>query len=143
MSRDANFETATAVQEKLLEAIRVGQEATLTAVRDAAEAFTTAVPKMPEWVEAMTTAMPKMPEWAGGLTSNLPDVAVLPSFETLIGFTETLWENQREFNLKFYDAIAPFGRSAFGAAKDTAKAANTATPHKKPTAEQAKAAPKV
>lgn len=135
MSPTASTDTASAVQEKVLDAIKVGQEATLTAVREAADAFTTALPKMPEWAEAFTTAMPKMPEWAEAYTPKLPNVSVLPSFEALIGFTEKMWESQREFNLKLYEAIAPIGRSAFGAAKDTAKAAKPAADNVKAAAE--------
>nr|MDQ6948121.1 hypothetical protein [Actinomycetota bacterium] len=130
MARDTGYENANAVQEKVLDAIRVGQEATLTAVRETAEAFTTALPKMPEWAEAFTNAMPKLPEWAEAYTPKLPDLSVLPSFESLIGFTEKVWESQREFNLKLYEAIAPIGKSAFGAAKDTAKVAKSAEPTK-------------
>jgi hypothetical protein len=121
-----NQDTITAVQEKVLDAIKQGQEATLTTVREVAEAFTTTLPKVPEWTEAFSTALPKMPEWAEAYTPRVPEFPVLPSFEAIIGFTEKVWEAQRDFNMKLYEAIAPIGRSAFGAAKDTAKAAKPA-----------------
>jgi hypothetical protein len=126
MARDTSYASVTEVQEKVLDAIKQGQEATLTAVKEVADAFTTALPKMPEWAEAFTTALPKLPDWAEVYTPKLPDMPVVPSFEALIGFTEKVWEGQREFNLKLYEAIAPIGRSAFGAAKDTAKVAKPA-----------------
>jgi hypothetical protein len=131
-----NYDTLTAVQDKVLEAIRVGQEATLTAVRETAEAFTTAVPRVPEWAEAFTSALPKPPEWAEAYVPKVPDFSVLPSFQTVIGFTEKVWEAQRQFNLKLYEAIAPIGTSTFAAAKETVKATTKPVPDQaKPAAE--------
>src|SRR5580704_14779911 len=92
MTKDAG--TATAVQEKVLDAIRQGQEATLTAVREVADAFTSALPKLPEWAESFTTSLPKMPEWAEAYTAKMPEMPTFPSFETLIGFSEKVWEGQ-------------------------------------------------
>jgi hypothetical protein len=126
MPNEASAVQDTAMQDKVFDAIKQGQEATLSAVREAAEAFTTALPKVPEWVEAFTSSMPKMPEWAEAYAPKLPDLPALPTFESIIGFSEKVWESQREFNMKLYDAIAPIGRSAFVAAKDTAKAAKPA-----------------
>lgn len=113
MARSSTQDTATLIQEKfheaqekLLDAVKVGQDATLAAVRHAADAFT-----------------PKPSD-----TSVFPNF-VLPNFETLIDFTEKLWENQREFNMSIYEAVAPIGRSTFGAAKDAAETAKATAEH--------------
>ena len=104
--------TATEATDKMLEAIKVGHEATLSVMSDLTEAY----------------------------ASKLPDYwSTMPNFETLIDFSQELWERQREFNKNMYEAIAPIGRSAFGAAKDTAKAAKSATDHAKPAAEHTRA----
>ena len=115
MARNTSYENAATLvqekiqeaQEKVLEAIRVGQEVTVSAVRDVAESYT-----------------PK-----------LPDLSVLPSFETVIDFMEKMWESQRDFNKGLYEAIAPIGRSTFGAAKDAAESAKSAADHAKPAPE--------
>jgi hypothetical protein len=122
-STSNTYDAVTEVQDKVLDAIKQGQDATLTAVREMAEAFTSALPKVPEWTEAFATALPKLPEWAEAYTPKVPDMPVLPTLEALIGFTEKVWENQREFNMKLYEVMAPIGKSAFGAAKDSARAA--------------------
>jgi enoyl-CoA hydratase/carnithine racemase len=148
MSRDTSYDSAIAVQEKVLDAIKVGQEATLTAVREVADAYSSSLPKLPEWAEAFSAAMPKLPEWAGAYKPEMPAFPSLPSLATLIEFTEKVWEGQRDFNLKLYDAIAPIGRSAFEAAKDTAKkvdkaatdSAKVATSNAKAAADNTKAA---
>jgi hypothetical protein len=115
--RDSRNDTLSAVQEKILEAIRVGQEATLTAVRETT---------VPEWAEAFTSAMPRLPEWAEAYVPKFPDFSVIPSYETLIGFTEKVWDAQRQFNQNLYEALTPIGASTFAAAKETAKAAKPA-----------------
>ena len=112
MAKDTSS-IATEVADKMLEAIKVGHEATLSAVSEATQAY----------------------------ASKLPDYwSVMPDFETLIDFSQELWERQREFNKNLYEALAPIGRTAFGAAKDTAKAAKTAADHAKPAAEHTRAA---
>ena len=125
-TKDQSYDTLNAVQEKVLEAIRVGQEATLTAVRETTEAYTSAIPKVPEWAEAFTSAMPRLPEWAEAYVPRFPDFSVVPNYESLIGFSEKVWDAQREFNHRLYDALTPIGSSTFAAAKETAKAAKPA-----------------
>ena len=124
--RDSRNDTLSVVQEKVLEAIRVGQEATLTAVRETTEAYTSAIPKVPEWAGAFTASLPRLPEWAEAYVPKFPDFSVVPSYETLIGFTEKVWDAQREFNQRLYEALTPIGASTFAAAKETAKAAKPA-----------------
>jgi hypothetical protein len=116
------------VQEKLLEAVKVGQEASLNAVKEWVDAFSSIMPKLPEWTEAFTSIIPKTQEWSGSTSSQrVPDLFQLPSVDNLIGFTEQLWQRQREFNMNLYETIAPLGQSVFGAAKSSAaKAANAA-----------------
>jgi hypothetical protein len=135
---------AIAVREKVLDATKQGQDATLSAVREATEAYTSALPKVPEWVEAFTSALPKMPDWAEAWAPKLPDLP-FPSFEGMIAFTQKVWESQRDFNMKLYEALTPIAASTFDAAKETAKVAKpptdaAKTEHAKAAAEHAKAA---
>jgi hypothetical protein len=124
--RDSRYDTLSVVQEKVLEAIRAGQEATLNAVRETTEAYTSAIPKVPEWAEAFTSAMPRLPEWAEAYVPRFPDFSAVPSYERLIGFGEQVWDVQRQFNQDLYEALTPIGSSTFAAAKETVKAAKPA-----------------
>ncbi|HEX3425493.1 MAG TPA: hypothetical protein VHT30_05130 [Acidimicrobiales bacterium] len=103
------------VEEKVLDAIKQGQDAALSAVRDAADAVASALPKVPEWVGSVTSSLPRLPEWA--------DLGITPSIENLMAFSEKIWDSQRRFNQQLFEAVEPIGSQALAAARETAKAA--------------------
>ncbi len=122
MARDTASESAAAAQDKLLEAVQAGRAATLTAVHEWAGLWTALVPRIADWSGRFASLVPKTPEWAQPFTAEVPDVpdlAIAPALARLIGFSEHIWEGQREFNKSLYEAVAPVGRSIFGAAKAT------------------------
>jgi hypothetical protein len=83
------LETATEVQDQVLDAIKTGQDALLAAVTVVAENTTPLTDKLP----------------AAPFANQLPDgVAVV---NTAFGFAEKLLANQKEFTTKLIEAYSP------------------------------------
>ncbi|MGH9155806.1 MAG: hypothetical protein ACRD1K_08255 [Acidimicrobiales bacterium] len=92
-------ETMTAsVQEKILEAVRVSQDATVKAYRT--------------WAETAAACMPNVAElWSA------------PKTESIFGFADKMWTSQKDFVARLYEAAAPMTATA----PDTARRAGAAT----------------
>lgn len=116
-----------AVEDQVLDLIHQGQDTTLAAVRDIANTLTSALPKVPEWVESFAGSLPKFPEWVQSYVPNVPEQVTLPDVDNLVDFYEKVWDSQRKFNQKVIDAISPIADSALSAARETAKAVRGTT----------------
>ncbi|MGH9126618.1 MAG: hypothetical protein ACRDZ8_18105 [Acidimicrobiales bacterium] len=120
-------EQVSAVEDQVLDLIHQGQDATLSAVREISNAVTSALPKVPEWVESFTASLPKFPEWVQSYIPNVPEQVSLPDIDNLVDFYGKVWDSQRQFNQKVIDAISPIADSALATAKETAKTVREAT----------------
>lgn len=106
-------ETTTAIQDKLLESMQVGQKAMVDVVRS--------------WAEIMETVAAKLPELASTDSPAKPGQFL----ETALGFTEKVMNSQREFLGQVFEAAVPATRSPASAARSAttqAAAAQAAKP---------------
>jgi hypothetical protein len=101
-------EITSEVQEKVLDSVKVGQQAIVDSVRS--------------WATTTETYFSKLPELSSQATSVQPaDV-----FESTFAFTERLLASQRDFASQLFEATLPMTRAASAAAGAGANAAKTA-----------------
>jgi hypothetical protein len=99
------LETATNVQDQVLEAIKSSQDAVLSTVKTIADTTAPLTDKLP----------------AAPFASQLPDGVEVVN--TVFGFAEKLLANQRDFTIKLIEAYSPSAPASKSPAKSAAKAA--------------------
>lgn len=85
----------TTVQERVLEAVKVSQDATLKAYRT--------------WAETTAALMP-----------SATDVFSMEKAESTFGFAEKMWASQRDFFVKLCETAAPMSQAGPETARRTA-----------------------
>lgn len=103
--------TTKQIQDKVFANIETGQQAVIDFVRSWAETVETTFAKLPE----LATAEPAKP-------SEL--------LESTFSFTERVFNSQREFTTRVFEAMVPATRAATAGARSASAQASRATPPK-------------
>jgi hypothetical protein len=103
------IEITNAVEDKVLDSVRVGQKAVVDTVRS--------------WAETVETVFSRLPELGSVDTPLKPTQA----FENAFGFAERLWATQREFAAQVLEAAVPATRAAASATAQASQASRNVT----------------